>query len=208
MEEALKQININKIIRFGFPSFYLLIRIAVSMKFTDISLNILLICCAGGLFIYPLYKSTYWVCIRYFMSRKGLIPQLKWHKSIVNSLPLTRKEKMKYSTMAMCSTCISICLNGLDKKDTKVYKQIELQNTAAHLLYMTSFLSIILIITNILFDVMQLNYLIEIIVAVCLLISGVLYDKSIADMRELVLLKQNSTRYVGILKELISAYKL
>ena len=204
MESLFKQFNINIILRYGFPGVYLLIRMMLLKQLNNPSDTSIILCIIGVIFIYPLYKGTYWITIRKLASILGLIPQLKWHKGVVNSLSITPQEKKKYSTLTVCSTCIHICLISLGSKGAKIYKQIELDNTAAHLLYMTSFISIVLLAVDKIIKPLNLNYPIEISVAVVLLIAGVLYDKNIADVRELYLIKDNSTDYTGILKKLIS----
>lgn len=206
IKEVLNELNVNKIIRFFFPGIYIFARYNTNVQ----EYWRILFFCATVLFIYPLYKSTYWIFIRKILSFLNWIPQLTWHRKQVEKFTFSNpKDKKYYSSFSICSTCISSCVNMInDKNDEKLLKSIELQNTVAHILYMTSFISLCIL----LFRAMNLidnnwfikqNYQNDLLLAVISLLAGVMYDRKIADLRELSLLKKYKKQYQQILKNLI-----
>lgn len=168
----------------------------------------LLVFCGATLCVYPLYKSLYWIPIRNILSYLNWIPQLSWHKKQVETLSFTvPKDKKYYSSFVVCSTCINSCINMI-KGEEKMLKSVEFQNTVAHILYMSSFISLCLLLLNMLqlLDVSWLirqNYQYDLIIAISGLLTGVIYDRSVADLRELSLLKKYRKNYLQILKNLI-----
>lgn len=94
IEELLKEININKIIRFLFPCAYILVHVLTTNMYDYWQI---LLYSAAGLFIYPIYKSSYWLLTRKIMSIFNLIPQLNWHKKQIEKFTFsTTKEKKDF----------------------------------------------------------------------------------------------------------------
>lgn len=137
-----------------------------------------------------------------------MIPQLSWHKKQVESFSFTDpKDKKYYSSFSICSTCINSCINMI-KDEEKMLKSVEFQNTVTHLLYMSSFISLCILLLNALqlIDASWLisqNYRYDLAIFIIGLFTGVIYDRNIADLRELSLLKKYKRIYLQILKNLI-----
>lgn len=94
------------------------------------------------------------------------------------------------------------------KDEEKMLKSVEFQNTVTHLLYMSSFISLCILLLNALqlIDASWLisqNYRYDLAIFIIGLFTGVIYDRNIADLRELSLLKKYKRIYLQILKNLI-----
>lgn len=140
-----------------------------------------------GLFIYPIYRSTFFLLTRWILSKTFRIPQYDFHISIANSLKMSDNVK----TISKASACAAHVLSTTD--DREFSRKLAIFNTYVHVLYMTAFLSIFAIIYC-LFTVPK-EALMWLIIFIGTYLCGLLLDHFQADQRECIYLKQHKEEY-------------
>lgn len=148
-----------------------------------------------GLIVYPFYRATYFLLMRWLLSKTFKIPQYDFHNSLVDSLQLSPKLK----TIWKASACAS---NVLQKKAPDNFlKELAIFNMFVHILYMTSLLSIGAIVYS-LYPLQAQEVVLWLIVFLVTSIAGLLLDHFQADPRETLFLKQYQKDYEEALKTL------
>ncbi|MCK9593682.1 MAG: hypothetical protein M0Q91_16905 [Methanoregula sp.] len=146
----------------------------------------------SGYFFTGIYRAfIYFIIIRFIEQEFGFFPQSKFHLYLVNKLKIKNKEiETKLNSFSFISACVASILSR-----DNTHGEVIRFNSHVHLIFMSSFLTLIIgIIYTFFYDYNPDFTLLFIILFFISFIAGILTDYQ-ADLREILILKENEVFY-------------